>query len=76
MQLRSPLGQELLKGIVSDATIPLIQLRELNELNLLKLDAKKNSEVSAILDCESEMQAQISVIQKQQAELTHHLWTI
>ena len=76
MQLRSPLGQELLKGIVSDATIPLIQLRELNELNLLKLDAQRNSEVSAILDCESEMQAQISVIQKQQAELTQHLWTI
>jgi hypothetical protein len=32
VQLRSPIGQELLTGIVSGASIPLIQLRELMRL--------------------------------------------
>lgn len=35
LQLRSPLGQELLSGIVSGATIPLIPLRELTRMQIL-----------------------------------------
>lgn len=76
LQLRSPLGQELLSGIVSGATIPLIQLKELTRLQVLVPDRKTIQRAAAAFATEVQLQQKIDRLCTQQAEATAHLWTL
>lgn len=76
MQLRSPIGQELLNGIVSGATIPLIQLKELARLPVLLPDLRTAERAVDAFEHEIVLQGEIERLQKQQAELSAHLWTL
>jgi type I restriction enzyme M protein len=76
LQLRSPFGQELLKGIVSGATIPLIQLRELTRLPVLVPDLETARRAGEALEEESRIQGEIDRLREAQAEAARDMWTL
>ncbi len=73
--LRSELGQELLKSIVSGAAIPLIQLRELLALSV---PVPSQSDATRFIDTferQASIQAEIDRLTKEQAQLSAGLWS-
>lgn len=76
MQLRSPLGQQLLKGIVSGATIPLIQLKELRKLPVIAQDLATQQRAARALEEEADLERQITELREQQAFQTASLWQL
>jgi type I restriction enzyme M protein len=76
MQLRSPLGQQLLKGIVSGATIPLIQLKELRKLPVIAQDLPTQQRATRALEEEADLERQITELREQQAFQTASLWQL
>ena len=76
MQLRSPLGQQLLKGIVSGATIPLIQLKELRKLPVIVQDAATQQHAIAALEAEAALERQITQLRDEQALQAASLWQL
>jgi type I restriction enzyme M protein len=76
MQLRSPLGQELLKGIVTGATISLIQLRELKRLPVIALEPELERQAIDALEGEATVEGQIAVLRQEQAEYAKNLWQL
>lgn len=76
MQLRSPLGQQLLKGIVSGATIPLIQLKELRKLPVIAQDLPTQQRATRALEEEADLERQITDLREQQAFQTASLWQL
>jgi type I restriction enzyme M protein len=72
--LRSDLGQELLKGIVSGAAIPLIQLRELLAL-AVPVPAQEVAEgFIDNFDRQARIQAEIDRLVQEQTQLSAALW--
>lgn len=76
MQLRSPLGQQLLKGIVSGATIPLIQLKELRKLSVILPDAATQQRAIDALEAEAVLARQIHQLREEQAFQASSLWQL
>lgn len=76
MQLRSPLGQELLKGIVSGATIQLIQLRELRRLPVIVPETDLEKKAIQALEGEAVAEEQIAKLRREQARFTEDLWQL
>lgn len=76
LQLRSALGRELLKGIVSGATIQLIQLRELERLEILLPDADVCQQAIEALEKEARLQNEINHLRQEQSLLTSDLWSL
>jgi type I restriction enzyme M protein len=76
MQLRSPLGQQLLKGIVSGATIPLIQLKELRKLPVIDQDAATQRQVINALEAEAALERQITQLRDEQTLQASSLWQL
>lgn len=76
MQLRSPLGRELINGIVSGGTIQLIQLRELNRLAVLIPDQKIVQLSVGALEKEAELQRAIDKLIDDQEKASDELWAI
>ena len=76
MQLRSPLGQQLLKGIVSGATIPLIQLKELRKLPVILPDAVTQQRAIDALEAEAVLARQIHQLREEQAFQASSLWQL
>lgn len=77
MYLRSPLGQKQLEAIaVQGATIPMIQLRELQRLLVVIPTKKEAAEIGGILDEQAKIQCEIEKLRAQQAELAKHVWTL
>lgn len=74
MLLRSPIGQELLKGVVSGATIQLIQLKELRKLTVFMPEEHERARAAALLEEEARIEQQINELQSQQADLAKNLW--
>ena len=74
IQLRSPLGQELLSTIVSGAAIPLIQLRELMHLEILDMDEDATRQAIDALEEETRLQREIDRLKQAQSEVTSGLW--
>jgi type I restriction enzyme M protein len=69
LQLRSPLGQQLLSSIVSGATIPLIQLRELLNLPIPVPPMAESCRAAEVLDKEMKIQMEIEHLQRLQAQV-------
>lgn len=76
LQLRSPVGQELLKMITSGATIPLIQVRELQQLRLFSAGSALAHESRRAVEEEASIQRQISDLAEQQALVAAQLWQL
>ncbi len=74
--LRSQLGQSLIRGIVSGATIPLIQLRELSSLQLPIPSLADSAKAVDALEQEAAFQTQIDSLRAEQTHLTASLWTL
>lgn len=74
LQLRSPVGQELLKMITSGATIPLIQVRELQQLRLFAVDAALANESRRAVEEEASIQQQIAALAERQRTIAAALW--
>ena len=76
MLLRSPLGQRLLASIVSNATIQLISLRELLQLEVPLPSPAETASCVDILAKEDRLQQQINELSAQQAALAKSLWPV
>jgi type I restriction enzyme M protein len=76
LQLRSPLGQELIGGIVSGATIQLIQLKELMRLQVLVPDLETAHRAADALEQEAQLQREIDRLRQEQTQATAGLWTL
>jgi type I restriction enzyme M protein len=76
LQLRSPLGQELINGIVSGASIQLIQLKELSRLAVLLPDMASQAEAVEALEQEARIQEEIDRLKAAQALVADHLWNL
>ena len=76
MLLRSPLGQRLLASIVSNATIQLISLRELLQLEVPLPSPAETASCVDILAKEDRLQQQINELSAQQLALAKSLWPV
>ena len=76
MLLRSPLGQGLLACIVLGATIPLISMRHLMQLEVPLPSPEESASAVDILAREDELQRQIDELAAQQSKLARDLWSL
>lgn len=74
VQLRSVVGQELLKMITSGASIPLIQVRELQQMRLFAFDEETAKQAQIALAAEADIHSQILTLGKRQAAAAADLW--
>jgi type I restriction enzyme M protein len=74
--LRSELGQELLKSIVSGATIQLIQLRELLRLQIIIPSSEEQLAIANALDEEAAIQELIEIQINKQSKISASFWKI
>lgn len=74
MQLRSPLGQELLAGRVAGATIPMIQIRELMRMKVIIPDSTTAEQAIHALDQENQLQEEIEHLRASQKDIASGLW--
>jgi type I restriction enzyme M protein len=74
--LRSPVGQALLEGIVSGATTPLIQLKELQALRVLALESNEQEPAISALTTEQEVQHELDRLREVQASAAANLWAL
>ena len=70
------MGQALLAGVVSGATIKLIQLRELMNLEIVKSTAEQDAKSRKIIDAEDQLEKRIKVIKKEQEFLSLSVWSL
>jgi type I restriction enzyme M protein len=76
MLLRSQLGEGLLKTIISEGTMPFIQLRELERLNIPIPTEEESQNAIAILEEEVKLQQEITELQGHLKELSMECWKI
>jgi len=76
LYLRSVLGQELLKTIVSGATIQLIQLRELLRLPIIVPSLEEQIKIASALDEEAAIQDEIDIQINKQAKVAASFWNL
>lgn len=76
LQLRSEIGQNLLKNIVSDATIPLIQLRELTAMPVMLPSVEEQRHAAQVLEEEARLQRKIDDLREEQSKLAAGLWSL
>lgn len=74
--LRSPIGQHLLNGITSGATIPLIMLKELRQLKVIVPSGAISKQAIDALAAESNAQDKIKQIQTEQAQFANGIWAL
>ena len=75
--LRSEIGQKLLESIsVQGATIPMIQLRELQRLPVIVPPRQVADEIANILDEQAKIQHEIDQLRAQQVKLAHQVWSL
>ncbi|CAA7627615.1 N-6 DNA methylase [Magnetospirillum sp. SS-4] len=76
VQLRSSIGQELLSGIVSGASIQLIRLSELMRLPILVPDHTMAQKATEALAQEAKLQQEIDTLRAEQSQLASDLWSV
>lgn len=73
--LRSKMGQQVLEGIKTGATIPMMSISTLRKLKVFALNASLADAAVDILERENELQRQIEGLQAEQAEIAEDFWT-
>jgi type I restriction enzyme M protein len=77
LQLRSPLGQALLRSIVSGGTtIQMINLHELTRLAVWLPPLAEAREAAQALEEEARIQLEINMLSRRQGEVAAGLWTL
>jgi type I restriction enzyme M protein len=76
VQLRSKLGQALLRSIVSGASLPLIHLKELKRLQVIVPSLDEQTEAIQALEKEARLQEQIDALHERQARVSSTLWQL
>jgi type I restriction enzyme M protein len=74
--LRSALGQALLKGVVSGATTPLIQLGQLLSLQIPRINEEEQQRAIDALMRECEIQSELERLHDEQAKIATTLWSL
>ncbi len=72
--LRSNMGQQVLEGIKTGATIPMMSISTLRKLKVLALNASLADAAVKILERENELQWQIESLQDAQAGIAEDFW--
>lgn len=72
--LRSEMGQQVLEGIKTGATIPMISISTLRKLRVFALNAPLAEAAAEILEQEKELQWKIESLQDEQTEIAEHFW--
>lgn len=76
VQLRSQMGQEVLKFAVTGSTIPLIPLKMLLSLPVFVPDIETAREAIDALERETQIQREIDQLRRRQAEFAEDLWKL
>lgn len=76
MYLCSDVGETLLKGIISGATVPLIQLQQLKDVEIIVLDRAKQESIINTFKEQVHIQDQINDLQEQLKHLSKVHWNI
>lgn len=76
VQLRSKLGQEVLKFATTGATIPLIPLKMLLKLPIFVPDRETVQKAVDALEQETKLQREIDRLHQAQTEIAKDLWTL
>lgn len=76
MYLCSDVGQTLLKGIISGATVPLIQLQQLKNLDIIVPKLAEEADIINTFEKQVQIQAQINNLQKELQDLNKIHWAI
>jgi type I restriction enzyme M protein len=76
MYLSSEIGQYLLRSISSGATIPLIQLARLKELQIVIPSQQEAATIIRDFDRLVELQSQIEIVKQQQKTLSSSHWSL
>ena len=74
--LRSDVGQTLLKSIISEATVPLIQLKQLKEIEIIVPDTKEAKSVINTFEKQVQIQAEIEHLKEELQHLNKAHWEI
>jgi len=74
VQLRSPVGRELLKKITSGASIPIVQVRELQQMRLFAFDEVTSMHAKNAIAAEADIEKQILALVAQQEKIAAGLW--
>jgi len=69
------MGQQVLEGIKTGATIPMMSISTLRKLKVFALNASLADAAVDILERENELQRQIEGLQAEQAEIAEDFWT-
>lgn len=72
--LRSQMGKDVLAGIVSGATIPMISIQTLRRLQVPALTLEATHRAVEVLDREARIQHQIETLKAEQSSLSEQLW--
>ena len=72
--LRSNMGQQVLEGIKTGATIPMMSISTLRKLKVFALNAPLTGAAVEILEREKELQWQIESLQDEQAGIAEDFW--
>lgn len=72
--LRSKMGQQVLDGIKTGATIPMMSISTLRKLKVFALNAPLTEAAVEILEQEEELQWQIESLQDKQAGIAEDFW--
>lgn len=72
--LRSKMGQQVLEGIKTGATIPMMSVSTLRKLKIFALNAPVADAAVEILEKENELQWQIESLQARQSEIAENFW--
>lgn len=76
MYLRSNPGQALLASIVSGATIPLIQLRALQNMQVIVPSIERGKSIAKTFDMQVDLQEKIEALREEQHKLRNIHWNI
>jgi type I restriction enzyme M protein len=76
MYLRSDIGQTLLQGMVSGATVPMIQLRSLQKLQVVIPSREESEQIQHTFQTQVKLQQQIDELRREQERLRNSHWGI
>lgn len=72
--LRSKMGKDVLAGITSGATIPMISIQTLRRLQVPSISHEAALRAAQVLDQEAEIQRSIEALKTEQVGLSEQLW--
>ena len=76
LYLRSELGQALLKKLATGATVPMVQIKDLKNLDVVIPTGAEAEQLLADFEAEVALSGQIAQLEAQRKELASHQWSL